>query len=100
MGFHLLMPFRHWTQINILCDKLRKVGSHSIHWIMRQREFSERLQIPILSEINIFLNLMKKYGCWYPPSGGEIGLMTQRVISVRRARPDELKLYEQGFGRN
>lgn len=31
---------------------------------------------------------------------GEIGLMTQRVISVRRARPDELKLYEQGFGRN
>ncbi|WP_456021699.1 BrnT family toxin [Pseudomonas protegens] len=29
---------------------------------------------------------------------GEVGLMTQRVISVRRARPDELKLYEQGFG--
>lgn len=30
---------------------------------------------------------------------GEVGLMSQRVISVRRARPSELKLYEQGFGR-
>lgn len=30
---------------------------------------------------------------------GEFGLMMQRVISVRRARPDEVKLYDRGFGR-
>lgn len=29
---------------------------------------------------------------------GEFRLMTQRVISVRRARPDEQSLYEKGFG--